>query len=107
MIKKMILILGVVMLAAPAFAQNPDPAVLKGFNASKNVTVSYTRGQVGSTGIYDRWAAISSHSSGDKQFFTSNAFGGLAYQTVTPGASITAPSASRIVAMSFCEPRSW
>ena len=83
MMKKIALILGISLFATSAYAAlgGNAPAV-KGFNASKNVGLTYAKNTAG-----DAWGGASAHDKGDKQFWTS--------------------SASRIVAMSFCEPRSW
>jgi hypothetical protein len=90
MIKKITIVIAISLFATAAFATTP-PSTLKGFNASKNVTLEYAKG--GTSPNFDRWAAVSQHTSGDKNFFTSNAYGGLASKTVVPGSTVSAPSA--------------
>jgi hypothetical protein len=88
MIKNITIIIAISLFASAAFAAEA-PTDLKGFNKSKNVTLKYAK--AGSPA--DRWAAVAQHTSGDKNFFTSNAYGGLAVKTVTPGDTVSDPSA--------------
>lgn len=94
---KTLLALLIAASATPAVATTPDPAVLKGFNSTKNVSVVYNTGctatATGGGTTYNCWGAASSHSAGDKQYATTSAFGGIGFVVVTPGASLTAPSA--------------
>lgn len=93
--KYIIVSIAAMMYAPQAFAAAPaTDGSLKGFNATKNVTINYTLGCSPATGTGSQcWGAASSHMSGDKQFWSSSAYGGLAFQTVTPGSSISAPTA--------------
>jgi hypothetical protein len=86
--KKMIVILAVamVMSAASAFAISTTsaaaPSNLKGFNKTNKVNVYYL-GNAASTA----WASVSAHEAGDKEYWTSSAYGGVAFKTVTPGST--------------------
>ena len=91
MIKKITITIAISLFASTAFAFTPPATGLKGFNPSKNVDLAYAKG--GTSPNFDRWAAVSQHKSGDKNFFTSNAYGSLAVKTVTPGATVSDPSA--------------
>lgn len=81
-----ILALSIVAFAAQAFAAAP-PATLQGFNATKNVTIDYDLQCTNNC-----WIGASGHSSGDKNFATSSAFGGIAQKTVVPGTDVAAPT---------------
>ncbi len=88
--------------ATSAFATAP-PETLKGFNKTKNVTTDYQNGCTSTTaGTMNCWAAASGHSAGDKDYATTSAFGGLGYVSVTPGATVTAPSAPNTPTDSAC-----
>lgn len=86
--KKMIVILAMTMAlpAASAFAIGTTsasaPAGLKGFNKTNKVNVSY----IGNSDS-NAWAAVSAHEGGDKEYWTSSAYGGVAFKSVTPGSS--------------------
>ncbi len=102
-INKTVLALLLAASATPALATAPDPSQLKGFNKTKNVTVVYQKGCTSSTAsTMNCWASASSHAAGDKQYATTSAFGGLGFQTVTPGATLTAPSAPSTPTDSAC-----
>jgi hypothetical protein len=81
--KKMIVVLAIAMAlsAATAFAigttSTAAPAGLKGFNPTNNVTTNYVGNAAGNA-----WAAVSQHLSGDKTYWTSSAFGGIAFAPV-------------------------
>jgi hypothetical protein len=65
----------------------------KGFNPTKFVHGNRTIGGTAS----DAWGAVTAHEKGDKQFWTSNAFGGIGVLTVDPGTALptaTAPATS-------------
>jgi len=87
-VKKTVVILAIVMAfsAAKSFALTTTATqatnTLKGFNPTNKVKVYY----VGNSSS-NAWAAVSAHEGGDKEYWTSSAFGGLAYKTVTPGTS--------------------
>ena len=84
--KKTIVILAVAMLmsAGGALAMTsssaPFPAGLKGFNPTLKVNGYY----IGNTDL-NAWAAVTAHQAGDKEYWSSSAYGGVAYKTVTPG----------------------
>lgn len=83
--KKMIVIIAIAMAlsAANAFAISTSsataPVGLKGFNPTLKVNTYY----IGNASS-NAWAAVSAHQAGDKEFWTSSAYGGVAYKTVTP-----------------------
>jgi len=87
MFKKIIIITAISLCATSAFAGGPA-AALKGFAQSKNVDLDYDKGPSGCTNGCDRWGAVTQHKSGDKNYYTSNAYGGLALKTVVPGTAI-------------------
>ena len=85
--KKIIVILALAMAlpAVNAFAIGTSSAlapVVGGFNKTNKVTTAYIGNSTGTA-----WAAVSAHEAGDKEYWTSSAFGGIAYKTVTPGSS--------------------
>lgn len=96
--KKMIVILAMAMAlsATSAFAMSTSSATapigLKGFNKTNKVNVSY----IGNAAL-NAWAAVSAHEAGDKEYWTSSAYGGVAYKTVVPsstngGTAVGAPA---------------
>ena len=87
---KMIVLLAfaLTLLASQAFADSALGTTVKGFNASNKVTVMGNKNANG-----DAWTAAASHSAGDKQFVTTSAWGGIGFITVTPGTTLTAPTA--------------
>jgi hypothetical protein len=94
--KKMIVLLALALsaLATQAFAAAVDLSVLNAFHQSNKVNITAEKNS-----SVDAWAAISAHQAGDKEYWTSSAFGGIAFKTVTPGSSNgtaapTAPSTS-------------
>lgn len=91
--KKIIVLLAFVMLSATAYAGTVDQALLKGFNKTKNVTLTASNDMANNVATV--WAAASAHSQGDKEFATTSAFGGVASKTVVPGTTngTAAPSA--------------
>ena len=96
MIKKISITFAIMLFATSAYAGTPS-SNLKGFAQSKNVTIDYAKAPANCTNGCDRWAANSQHSSADKNYFTSSAFGGLAIRTVLPGSTqptATAPNTS-------------
>jgi len=84
--KKMIVILALAALAlsaASAFAISNSSALvptIAGFNPTNKVKAAYIGNAAGTA-----WAAVAAHAAGDKEYWTSSAFGGIAYKTVTPG----------------------
>lgn len=83
---KLIIILAAAMAlsATSALAMGTSsaaaPAGLKGFNKTNKVNVYY----IGNTDL-NAWASVTAHEGGDKEYWTSSAYGGVAYKTVTPG----------------------
>ena len=98
--RKTMLALLIVAFAAPAFAVTtnsaPNTTLLKGFNATKNVATMYTTGctaTVNGLTTDNCWGASAGHASGDKNYATTSAFGGVAQKPVTPADTVAAPSA--------------
>lgn len=85
--KKMIVILALALAlsAANAFAISSSSALvptISGFNPTNKVKAAYIGNAAGSA-----WGAVAAHAAGDKEYWTSSAFGGIAYKTVVPGDS--------------------
>ena len=85
--KKIIVILAMTMAlpAVNAFALTGSSAAtpnVGGFNRTNKVHTAY----IGNAAL-NAWAAVAAHEAGDKEYWTSSAFGGIAFKTVTPGAS--------------------
>jgi hypothetical protein len=81
--KKMIVLLALALsaLATQAFAAM-DLSVLNAFHQSNKVNITAVKNST-----FDAWGAVAAHQAGDKEYWTSSAFGGIAFKTVTPGTS--------------------
>jgi hypothetical protein len=82
--KKVIVMLAIAMLSSNAYATAVVVDNVKGFNKTKNVNLT---AENNGTSAPTTWSLISAHGQGDKEFWTSSAFGGLASKTVVPGTS--------------------
>lgn len=83
--KKLIALIALALAlpAANAFAADAAAPAVSGFNPTNKVTTRWDKnGNIS-------WAAIAYHSAGDKQYWTSSAFGGIAWKAkdTTPAAS--------------------
>jgi hypothetical protein len=85
--KRVIVLIAYAMSVTSAFGaaavNQIDLTLVKGFNGTKNVNCKASNNMSGS--VATTWAANSAHTQGDKQFWTSSAFGGIASKTVVPG----------------------
>src|SRR6185369_11467806 len=81
---KLIVLLALSLLCAAAATANATtaspPSSLKGFNSTKNVSVTYDKG-AGTT----FYGVMSQHTQGDKVFASTSAYGGIVSMTTTPG----------------------
>ena len=93
--KKIIVILAMALAlpAATAFAamttSSQAAPTVGGFNPTNKVSTAYIGNTAGSA-----WAAVSGHAAGDKEYWTSSAFGGIAAKSVTVGAGGAADNAT-------------
>jgi len=89
--KKVIVVLALVLMAASAQAATVITAANapKGFNPTKNVTVTYDVLVVGT--VNTAYGVISQHSQGDKVFASTSSYGGIVSMTTTPGSMLGAP----------------
>jgi hypothetical protein len=87
--KKVIVILAFALMATAAYAVTPDPAALKGFNATKNVSLNYVLNASGTSA--NAYGVVSQHTQGDKAFASTSAYGGIVSMTTTPGTICSDP----------------
>lgn len=91
--KKVVVILAVALFfASNATAGSLTASQAPGFNPTKNVRNDYASSATVSGGPVNVFALSANHQSGDREFATTSAFGGIAFKTINPGAAPTAPS---------------